>query len=78
MSKSVKIPVLIDRMSVNNINKLLEFNTEYPNTGKEIFDSLMSKTSWVELPYGIVSQLVVILGLNGYSPSDIQPIFDNK
>ena len=78
MSKSVKIPVLIDRMSVNDINKLLEFNTEYPNSGKEIFDSLMSKTSWVELPYGIVSQLVVILGLGGYSPSEIQPIFDNK
>jgi hypothetical protein len=38
----------------------------------------MSKTSWVELPYGIVSQLVVILGLGGYSPSEIQPIFDNK
>lgn len=78
MSKSVKIPVLIDRMSVNNINKLLEFNTEYPNTGQEIFDSLMKESFWINLPYGIVSQLVVILGLNGYSPSDIQPIFDNK
>jgi hypothetical protein len=38
----------------------------------------MKESFWINLPYGIVSQLVVILGLNGYSPSDIQPIFDNK
>ena len=70
--------LLIDRMSVDNINKLLEFNNEYPSSGQEIFDSLMKERFWINLPYKIVGQLVVVLGLDGYGPSEINSIFNNE
>lgn len=76
MSNQPKL--LIDRMSVDNINKLLEFNNEYPNSGQEIFDALMVERFWINLPYKIVGQLVVVLGLDGYSPSEINSIFNNE
>ena len=70
--------VLIDRMSVDNINKLLEFNSEYPNSGQKIFDILMEESYWINLPYGIVSELVVVLGLDGYGPSEISSLFNEN
>lgn len=70
--------VLIDRMSVDNINKLLEFNSEYPNSGQEIFDVLMEEKFWINLPYKIVGQLVVVLGLDGYGPSEISSLFNEN
>lgn len=76
MSNQPKL--LIDRMSVDNINKLLEFNNEYPSSGQEIFDSLMKERFWINLPYKIVGQLVVVLGLDGYGPSEINSIFNNE
>lgn len=76
MSNQPKL--LIDRMSVDNINKLLEFNNEYPSSGKEIFDSLMKERFWINLPYKIVGELVVILNLDGYGPSEINSIFNNE
>ena len=76
MSNQPKL--LIDRMSVDNINKLLEFNNEYPNSGQEIFDALMVERFWINLPYKIVGQLVVVLGLDGYGPSEINSIFNNE
>ena len=65
---------LIDRMEIENVNKLLEFNQEYPNSGQLVMDELCEKEFWTGLTYETICRLSDVLGC-GYTPSDISKLF---
>lgn len=74
---SYKIKFLVDRMNIDNINKLLEFTHNYPTTGQSVWDELVEKTSWVELTYGSIGVLNDVLKC-GYHPHEIGELFNNQ
>ena len=48
---------LINRMSTDNVNRILEYNQNYPASGKNLIDSLMVIDSWLDLKYDSVCTL---------------------
>lgn len=66
--------LLINRISTDNINKMLSFTHKFPTSGQTVIDELMVKTTWMDIRYESICILNDIFGC-GYTPSDIAPLF---
>jgi hypothetical protein len=69
--------LLINRLSVDKINKLLEEFQKYPSTIQNCIDDMMDKTSWMELKYDTVCTLNDVFGV-GYNPTGISSLFEEN
>lgn len=76
MSK-VKQNLLINRMDIENVNKLLEWNNTYPATTEVLINELMEKEYYVHLSYGSIITLHNALEC-GYEPADIHKLFNQR
>lgn len=76
MSK-VKQNLLINRMSIENVNKVLEWNSKYPATVEVLIEELMEKEYYVHLSYGSIITLNSALDC-GYEPADIHKLFNER
>jgi hypothetical protein len=68
---------LINRMSTDNVNRILEYNQNCPASGKSLIDSLMVIDSWLDLKYDSVCTLNDVFDC-GYSPASISNLFTSK
>lgn len=69
---------LLERMTEANAATVKEFSAKYPITGGELVRELNRNTSWLDLSYRSVTQLVEALGGTSYSPMYIDNLFPNK
>ena len=68
---------LINRMSTDDINKILEYTQTYPLSGQKLIDTLMEYTIWLDLRYDTVCLLNDVFSC-GYNPTAISDLFNNK
>ena len=68
---------LINRMSTEHINMMLEYTQSYPNTGRKLMDTLSESYFWLDLKYDTVCSLNDVLGC-GYNPTAISNLFETK
>jgi hypothetical protein len=73
----MKTQFLIDRMSIENVNKILKYTNRYPNTGESLMNELAYKEYWMKLTYDSIAILNNILDC-GYTPTDISNLFKSK
>ena len=71
MNKNV---FLIDRMSIENVNKLLKYSKKYPNSGESLINELCNKEYWTNLTYEYVCALNDALDC-GFHPTNIDNLF---
>ena len=68
---------LINRMKTDDVNRILEYNRNYPASGKNLIDSLMVIDSWFDLKYDSVCTLNDVFNC-GFSPTSISNLFTSK
>jgi hypothetical protein len=73
----MKNQFLVDRMSIENVNKILKYTALYPNTGESLMNELAYKEYWNKLTYDAVSILDTIFDC-GYTPTSISELFESK
>ena len=67
----------INRMKTDDVNRILEYNRNYPASGKNLIDSLMVIDSWLDLKYDSVCTLNDVFNC-GFSPTSISNLFTSK
>lgn len=67
--------ILINRMSVERVNKILEDMDKYPIVTQRCIDDLMENSSWLDLKYETISTLNDIFGM-GYTPTAVGELFE--
>ena len=65
---------LIERMSVERVEKINEYESKYPALGGELLKELNKCEYWHYLSYEAVCWLNDVFGC-GYAPYDIAPLF---
>jgi hypothetical protein len=68
---------LINRMSTEDVNRMLEYTQTYPNSGQKLINTLTESYVWLDLKYDIVCSLNDVFGC-GYNPSAISNLFETK
>lgn len=68
---------LINRMSTEDVNRMLEYTQTYPNSGQKLINTLTESYVWLELKYDTVCSLNDVFGC-GYNPSAISNLFETK
>ena len=68
---------LINRMKTADVNRMLDYNQNYPASGKNLIDSLMVIDSWLDLKYDSVCTLNDVFNC-GYNPTSISNLFTSK
>ena len=69
---------LFERMKLEDIQKLESFRSHYECTIDILFNSLKENNYFTGLSYGCICTLSYFLGLNDYSPTSINNLFDNE
>ncbi len=65
---------LIERMSSENVEKIVRFSEVYPSLGGALMEELSKVEYWHYLTYEAVMRLNDVLNC-GYSPLDISELF---
>ena len=68
---------LINRMKTADVNRILDYNQNYPASGKNLIDSLMVIDCWLDLKYDSVCTLNDVFNC-GYNPTSIGNLFTSK
>lgn len=70
----MKPETLLERMSVENVNRLHAYCSHYPSVGKAIMNELSTLSYWTQLTYETVANLNDVFGM-GYRPENVGNLF---
>ncbi len=68
---------LIERMSSENVKRIMAFSEVYPSMGGALLNELSKVEYWHYLTYEAVMRLNDVLNC-GYSPLEISELFEKK
>ena len=70
----MKVETLLERMNVENVNRLHTYCEHYPNVGKELMKELTTICYWTKLSYESDANLNDCFGM-GYRPENVGNLF---